>query len=326
MQPESLPLIGVALAVASAAVLAVGNIMQGRGVRTLTATPMHGGIVSQFVHLLRNRFWMLGALLLLLSILFQLASLTFAPLMVVQPIGVTALVFTVLLTSIAAKTKPSAAVVRAITICVIGVAAFVTIAALVSTQEPITDAQLVSVLVVLTAVLLVTAAALLLRRGRSMPGIIWVVLGGVYSAFVVTLGKTVIMRVQAILKAGSFTFDTANFLTLGCLFGIGVAGGLSIYFVQRAHATNGAEVVVAGLTVIDPAVAVIFGITILGEANSAPPLAIVGFLVAGAIAVSGVFALSRADGASGAGTGSSTGTSTDTATGAATDAAAPRPA
>lgn len=295
MHLESFPLIGVALAVASAAVLAVGNILQGRGVRTMTAGVVHGGVVSQFTHLLRNRFWLLGALLLLLSILFQLASLTFAPLMVVQPIGVTALVFTVLLTSIASKTRPSAAVVRAITICVIGVAAFVTVAALVSTQQAITDGQLVAVLVVLAVVLLVTAAALVLRRRRSMPGIVWVVFGGVYSAFVVTLGKTVIMRVQAILKAESFTFDVTNFLTIGCLLGICVAGGLSIYFVQRAHATNGAEVVVAGLTVIDPAVAVIFGITILGEASTAPPIAIVAFVVAGAVAVSGVFALSRAD-------------------------------
>jgi len=297
MQPESFPLIGVALAVASALVLAIGNILQGRGVRTMTAGVVHGGVISQFMHLVRNRFWMLGALLLLLSILFQLASLTFAPLMVVQPIGVTALVFTVLLTSIAAKKRPSAAVVRAITICVIGVAGFVTVAALVSTQQAITDGQLVAVLVVLGAVLLLTAAALVFRRRRSMPAIVWVVLGGVYSAFVVTLGKTVIMRVQEILKAQSFSFDVTNLLTLGCLLGICIAGGLSIYFVQRAHATNGAEVVVAGLTVIDPAVAVVFGITILGEANSAPPIAIIAFVVAGAVAVSGVFALSRADAA-----------------------------
>lgn len=293
----SIPLIGVALAIASALVLAIGNIMQSRGVNTLTRDAVPAGIGTQFIRLLRNRVWLLGGFLLLISVLLQLGSLTFAPLMVVQPIGVTALVFTVLLTSIAAKQKPSAAVVRAIATCVLGVAAFVTIAALVSTQHAITDVQLVTILVVLVVVLVATAVALVLGRARRMPPVLWVVLGGVYSAFVVTLGKTVILRVQTVLKSHAFSLDVANILTIACLLGIAVAGGLSIYFVQRAHATNRAEVVVAGLTVIDPAVAVVFGITILAEASTAPPIAFVGFVIAGAVAVSGVFALSRAENA-----------------------------
>ncbi|MCB1297545.1 MAG: hypothetical protein KDB08_01010 [Microthrixaceae bacterium] len=295
MQPESIPILGVALALASAVVLSVGNILQSRGVRTMTAGAMPKGVVAQFWHLVRNRFWLIGGLLLGLSILFQLASLTFAPLMVVQPIGVTALVFTVLITSVAAKQKPAAAVVRAITICVLGVASFVTVAAIVSTQHAITGQQLGAVLVVLVAVLLSTAAIFLLSRRRTVPAIMWVVLGGVYSGFVVTLGKTVILRVQAILTSGAFTLDLANVLTILCVLGIAVAGGLSIYFVQLAHASNRAEVVVAGLTVIDPAVAVIFSITILAEASNAPPIAMIAFIIAGAVAVLGVFALSRAE-------------------------------
>ena len=130
MQPESIPILGVALALASAAVLSVGNILQSRGVRAMTAGAVPKGVIAQFWQLVRNRFWLIGGLLLGLSILFQLASLAFAPLMVVQPIGVTALVFTVLITSIAAKQRPAAAVVRAITICVLGVASFVTVAAI----------------------------------------------------------------------------------------------------------------------------------------------------------------------------------------------------
>ena len=295
MQPESIPILGVALALASAAVLSVGNILQSRGVRTMTAGTVPKGVLAQFWQLVRNRYWLIGGLLLGLSVLFQLASLAFAPLMVVQPIGVTALVFTVLITSIAARARPAAAVVRAITICVLGVASFVTVAAIVSTQHAITGRELGAVLVVLVAVLLVTAAIFLLSRRRTVPAIMWVVLGGVYSGFVVTLGKTVILRVQAILESGAFTLDLANVLTILCVAGIAVAGGLSIYFVQLAHATNRAEVVVAGLTVIDPAVAVIFSITILAEASNAPPIAMVAFIVAGAVAVAGVFALSRAE-------------------------------
>lgn len=106
-----------------------------------------------------------------------------------------------------------------------------------------------------------------------------------------------ILRVQSLLKAPSLTWDVTHLLTLACVVGIGVAGGLSVYFVQRAHAANRAEVVVAGLTVVDPAVAVVLGIAILGEASGAAPWAFIAMAAAGLVAIGGVFALSRAEGA-----------------------------
>ncbi|WP_157001852.1 DMT family transporter [Agromyces laixinhei] len=290
-------LAGIGLAVVSAAALSGGNLLQGRGVRVMEDDAARGIDGSKLIHLVRNHFWLLGGLLLIVAIVLQMGSLTLAPLMIVQPIGVAALVFTVLLTAFAAKRRPSAAVVTAIAVCVFGVAAFVTVAALVSTQHPISDMQLIAVLVVLVSVLLATGLVLLVGRSRPTPPVFWVLLGGVYSAFVATLGKTVIMRVQAAFASHSFPFDVANLLTIGCIIGIGVAGALSIYFVQRAHESNRADVVVAGLTVVDPAVAVVLGITILGEASAAPGWAILVFVAAGAVSIGGVFALSRAESA-----------------------------
>lgn len=294
MDITSLPVAGIALAVASAWALAVGNLLQGRGVRRMqTRVEAAGG--SRVLHLLRNRWWLAGGVLLFLSILLQMGSLAFAPLIVVQPVGVTALVFTTLLTAWATRQAPSGAVLRAIGLSAGGVALFVVVAALVSTQHAITDRQLIAILSTLGGTLLVTAVFVVASHGRRLPALTWVILGGVYSAFVATLGKTVILRVQTILSAGHFAFTGADVLTLACLVGIVVAGGLSIYFVQRAHASNRAEVVVAGLTVIDPAVAVLLGITILGEASGAPWWAALAFAGAGAVAVTGVFALSRAE-------------------------------
>nr|WP_277816236.1 DMT family transporter [Microbacterium ginsengiterrae] len=287
-------MIGIALAIASAIALSGGNLLQAKGVRRMQHSSAPG-LMAKAAQLLRNRVWLIGAVLLGVSIILQMGSLGFAPLIVVQPVGVTALVFTVVLTALIAKRRPSAAVIRAIATCVLGVAAFVTVAALVSTQTAITDQQLIAVLVVLGSVLLVTAIVMVVGRRRTTPPVMWVLLGGIYSAFVATLGKTVILRVQTAWKHHDLTLDDKNLLTIGCLIGIGVAGGLSIYFVQRAHAFNKPEVVVAGLTVIDPAIAVVLGITILGEANNAPALSIVAFIVAGAVAVTGVFQLSRAE-------------------------------
>lgn len=295
MELESAPLIGIALAVGSAAALAVGNLLQARGVRLMEAGAARGVDGSKVGHLVRNHFWLFGGVALGVAVLLQMGSLAFAPLMVVQPIGVAALVFTALLTAIMAKRAPSRRVLQAITICVIGVAGFVTTAALVSTQHAITDVQLIAVLVVLGVLLVTTALVWMLGRHRRTPPVMWVLLGGIYSAFVATLGKTVILRVQSALHTGGLTWDTSNALTIVCIVGIGVAGGLSIYFVQRAHADNRPDVVVAGLTVVDPAVAVVLGITILGEASSAPAWAFVVFAAAGAVAISGVFVLSRAE-------------------------------
>ncbi|GAA1860171.1 multidrug DMT transporter permease [Microbacterium koreense] len=295
MGPASVPLAGIALALLSAASLAVGNLLQARGVRIMEQKAATGAGGSKASHLVRNRWWLIGGVLLGTAILLQLGSLTFAPLIVVQPIGVAALVFTVVLSAVFARRAPSAAVVRAIAVCVIGVAAFVTVAALVSSQHPITDTQLIAVLSVLTGVLIVAGGVWGLGRSRPVPPIAWVLLGGVLSAFVATLGKTVILRVQSALRHEDFRVDTTNLLTIGCLFGIAIAGGLSIYFVQLAHAANRPEVVVAGLTVVDPAVAVVLGITILGEASGAPLWAVFAFAGAGTVAIAGVFMLSRAD-------------------------------
>ncbi|GAA3641517.1 hypothetical protein GCM10022200_26610 [Microbacterium awajiense] len=295
MTLESAPIAGIVLALLSAATLAVGNLLQARGVRIMQTKTAGGAGGSKVSHLVRNRWWLIGGVLLGAAILLQLASLTFAPLIVVQPIGVTALVFTVVLTAVFAHRSPSAAVVRSITVCVLGVAAFVTVAALVSTQHAITDVQLVAVLTVLTVVLIVTGVLWAVSRRRRVPAITWVLVGGVLSAFVATLGKTVILRVQSALHHDDFRLDAANVLTIGCLVGIGVAGGLSIYFVQLAHASNRPEVVVAGLTVVDPAVAVVLGITILGEASGAPLWSVFAFIAAGLVAGFGVISLSRAD-------------------------------
>lgn len=295
MTMDSLPLAGIGLALASAAALSIGNLLQSRGVHEMEDRATRGATGSKASNLARDRFWLLGALILAVAILLQMGSLTLAPLMVVQPVGVSALIFTTLITAFLLKKRPSRQVVAAIAVCVIGVGVFVSVAAVVSTQHPVTDTQLIAVLVVLVSVLLASGILMVADRRGRLPPIAWVILGGVYSAFVATLGKTVILRVQTALKTRDFAFDTSNLLTIGCIVGIGVAGGLSIYFVQRAHATNRPDVVLAGLTVIDPAVAVVIGITILGEASAAPLWALVAFVVAGAIAVAGVFALSRAE-------------------------------
>lgn len=243
---------------------------------------------------MRQPVWLAGTALFALAILAQLAALAFAPLIVVQPVGVVALVFSSLLAARLSKTTPSAREVSSIAVCVLSLGVFVTVAATVSTQSTITDAQLISVLVVLGAALIVTAAAVALRRGRGIHPLALVILGGVFSGFVATLGKTVILRIQTAVAGHDYRLDDTNLLTIACVVGIAVSGALSIVLVQTAHAVNRPQVVVAGLTVVDPFVAVVLGVTVLHEAAGAPAWSVPVFLAAGVGAMWGVWSLARA--------------------------------
>lgn len=288
--------IGIALAVVAAVLLAFGTQYQNRGV--VHVGEKSGGkgktglSLGQLTSLLARPSWVIGTLLLGLAIVLQLTSLTFAPLTVVQPLGAIALVITALVNARASGVPLDRRSIRAILVCVIGVAAFVTIAAFVTERHPITAKQLSIVLVILAVVLAAFITLFIVMRRRKPRPIFYVVAAGVLFGFVVTLANVVIGRVQTILTTG-FGFDAADILTVVCLVGLAAAALLGTYFVQTAHSSNPPDLVVAGLTVIDPIVAVSIGIIVLGEASTAPLWAIFAFAAAAAAAIWGVISLSR---------------------------------
>jgi hypothetical protein len=72
------------------------------------------------------------------------------------------------------------------------------------------------------------------------------------------------------------------------------AAGLGAWFVQSAYAGGPPDLVIAGLTVIDPLVGIAIGIFILGELQpNVQPAAAIAMVGAGLVAIVGVIALSR---------------------------------
>ena len=100
MELSSFPIIGIALAVLSAALLTVGNHLQSVGVERAKGESTSGLGAAGFWALARTPVWLLGSVLFGLAILAQLTALAFAPLIVVQPVGVIALVFASALTAV----------------------------------------------------------------------------------------------------------------------------------------------------------------------------------------------------------------------------------
>ena len=288
--------IGIPLALTAAVLLAVGTQFQNRGVVQVDAASERsaktGLSLGQLKSMLARPSWVIGSVLLGVGMVVQLSSLAYAPLIVVQPLGAVALVITAILNARLSKVPLDRVSIRAIVVCVIGVGAFVTIAAFVAESHPITETQLVTVLLILSVVLAIFITLFFVMRKRTPRPIFYVIAAGTLFGFVVTLAKVVIDRVRTIL-AGTFSFGPADILTLLCLVGLGAAALLGMYFVQTAHSSNPPDLVVAGLTVIDPLVAVSIGIIVLGEAAGAPLWAIFAFAAAAAAAIWGVLSLAR---------------------------------
>ena len=279
--------IGIIIALIGAVFLSLGAQLQHRGVmkvETQYGSGAKAGLSGgQFLRLLQRPSWVAGTVLLGLAIVFQLTALGFAPLIVVQPIGIVALVITALLNARVSRVKLDRNAITAITMCVIGIGVFVMIAAFYATEHVISEVQLIIILAILAFVLLALAAGFIFFRKR-LTAMFYIAAGGILYGFVASIAKVVINRVLN----GNFDWVT-------------VVGGISLllalalgfYFVQTAYSVGAPDLVIAGLTVIDPLVAVAIGIFVLGEASEMPWWSLIVSGIAGAVAIFGVFQLAK---------------------------------
>ncbi|HEX9087985.1 MAG TPA: DMT family transporter [Arthrobacter sp.] len=276
--------LGIPIAIAGAVLLALGTLFQHKAIEVQgpaggrAAGSMGGGRLQA---LLRKPVWLGGTAMLGAAILLQLTSLRFSPLVVVQPIGAVALVVTTLATARMTRRPPGRRAVTSVALCVAGVGAFVAVAAVFAVDVEVSDRHLITILAMLGVVLVALSVGFGLWR-RRWGAVVFTAGAGILFGFVAALAKTVIAR----LFQGDF-----EWLSLTCLGGLILAALFGTFLVQNAHARGTPELVVAGLTVIDPLVAVAIGIIILGETGTAPPQAYIAFILSGATAVAGVILL-----------------------------------
>ncbi|UNK72287.1 DMT family transporter [Microbacterium sp. H1-D42] len=280
-------LLGIPLALAGAVFMSLGAQYQHRGVEKverITGVEGTTGLSgAQLKALLTRPSWLIGTLMLGLAIVCQLSAIAIAPLIVVQPLGAVALVITTLLNARISGHTPTKKSVISIAACIGGIFLFVTFAALYATERPISDQDLYMILTILLLVIIAFGVCWLFLRHR-MRAMFYVTGAGILYGFVATLAKAIISRIQA---------QNFDWLTVVCLIALLAAGGVGAYFVQTAYSSGPPDLVIAGLTVIDPIVAVLIGALVLGEADNAPLWVLIMFGVAGAIAVWGVFGLAR---------------------------------
>lgn len=279
--------IGIPIALLGAVFLSIGAQLQHRGVSKVEGThgddAKSGLSFGQMALLVRRPSWVLGTTLLALAIVIQLVSLGFAPLIVVQPLGVVAMVLTNVINSRVNGIASDFRVKGSIALAVLGIAIFVGFSAIYAFERALTDGQMIFIMALLAIVIAVTTTAFLVFRHR-LRAMFYIVAAGTLYGFVVTIAKVLINRWQS---------DQIDAFMIVCFVGLVVAALLGGYFVQTAYSVGSPDLVIAGLTVIDPLVAVAIAITVLGEADRFPPFALAGLAVGGALSVVGVVLLAR---------------------------------
>lgn len=279
--------LGVPVALIGAVFLSFGAQYQSRGlvkVEGITGNKAGSGLNWRHIReLIRRPSWVVGTLLLGLAVVFQLLSLSLSPLIVVQPLGVVAMVITAILNAKMTGVKTNHGTRISIGLSVAGVAIFVLIAAFTASSVPVTQAKLITLLA-LFAVMLATFGVLFLLFRHKSVALVYIVGAGAIYGFVATFAKAVIQRLEQ-QEFDWLTWLVVVALAIGTLLGMG--------FVQNAYSSGPPDLVVAGLTVIDPLVAVIIGIVVLDEISNAPLWAIFGFIVSGVVAIIGVLGLAR---------------------------------
>ena len=285
MGPE-LRLLAIVLAVLAAVALAFGAQFQNQAVSTSREKhnqPKVSLSLRELINLLIKPRWVSGTSLMFLAMLLQLGALSLAPLIVVQPIGAIALVITSLLNARYTKTKLNRATMLAIGLSTFGVGGFVVTASQVAAQVELTDENLLRVLL-LFVIILVAFAALFFIFGKKAQALTYILGAGVLYGFVATLAKVTIQRLY------QMDYDILTLIAVVSMIGAVLLGG---WFVQNAYASGPPDLVIAGLTVIDPIVAIAIAIGILGEAQQATLGSGSLFSAFGLLAICGVYLLSK---------------------------------
>lgn len=281
-----MPLLAIVLALLGAVFLAFGAQRQGSAVRANT-----GGLnlsSSGFTRLLVNPRWLFGLVLLGAGMALNVVALTLASLTVVQPIGAVALVITTVVNARDQGIRINRPTVAAITACVTGSALFVLLAVTVTRENHAIDpAQELSVVLLVGAAVALFGSLAVVGRHR-LNAFAYILGAGVLFGFVAVLTK---------ITAGHLLDPNGRFLLnvpVLTVVALVAAAALGAWFVQSAYATGPPDLVIAGLTVIDPMIGIAVGIVILDELQpDVQTVTALGMGAAALIAIVGVVALSR---------------------------------
>jgi uncharacterized membrane protein len=275
--------IAITLAVIDSSCFAAAAVYQQRAVRR---TVRHRLTLRGLVSLPTQRGWLGGVGLATVGMSLHIIALILAPVSLVQPIGVLGVPIAVLLAARLAGVRPSKATLAPILVCLIGIGGFVWLAATrISSDRPVP----LSLLVVAEGMIL-AAMAVAAVVARRLYGWSRCLVDAVAGAFGVGMVAALMRALVQHIQTGGTLLDLHSLALLALM---GLSGAVGGWLVQQAYSSGPAEVVLASLTVVDPMIAVVVGLVVLGEGTRLSATNDMIMITFGVIAATGVVALAK---------------------------------
>lgn len=270
-------LVATPAAIGAAACFGITAVLQHRATkRTPTRHAMNPRLV---IDLLQQPMWVGAIFLNILGTLLQVLALRFGPLIMVQPLLVTGLLFSVVIGSITAGRRPDRVLLGGAFCCIGGLAMFLLVARPGAGNETLSVGEMLPLVIALSCVLAICLAVSSRGHGQVPALALGVAAGVLYG---VTAGFIKVVTHEA----SQSLFSPLSGWTLYALV---IIGPLGFLLNQNAYqVAAAASPVLAVITITDPIVGIIVGRLWLGESVNLGLGALAGQVAALAVMAAGI--------------------------------------
>lgn len=272
-------LIAVPAAVLGAAGFGLASAAQQRATKEVEVAPTLSPRL--LVELFARPMWLIGLVATILALVMQLVALAFGPIAVVQPLLVTGVAFAAGFSALMARRRPDPLILLGALLCAAGLSAFLLLARPVSVgaDEHIDLSSGLSLAIALVALVVACLAYSALVTHPSRVLALALATGVLYG---ITAGLMKVVVGQ--LRHG--VTEPFGHVTLYVVCVIGPMGFLlSQNTFQQGRLFSPA---VAVITSVDPVIAVLIGVSWLGEQLDTSPAALAGECAAAVVVIAGI--------------------------------------
>lgn len=275
--------IAVPSAVVGAAAMGLANATQSKATHQVPTT----GILDPhlILNLLRNKTWLVGMIATLAGLGLQVVALGFGPLLLVQPLLVTSLLFTNSFIAWMVRQHTDKILMLGGVLCVAGLAAFLVVAKPQQQSDRITEGAALLPLAITFGVIVVGCVVLAFRTNRSARVLALALATGILYGVTAGLMKIV---------SGQFRLGLGEPFAHWALYTVCVIGPMGFLLSQNTFQQGKlVTFAVAIITTVDPLVGVGIGVSWFGETVSVTPGALVGEIISGLVIIAGIIVLAH---------------------------------
>lgn len=279
---SALLVVAVPAAMLGAAAMGLANVTQSRATKQVPASEVLDPRLLW--HLVRNTTWLVGILATVAGLVLQLVALGFGPLLLVQPLLVTAVLFTAIFGAWLGHSRIDRVIILGALLCVAGLCAFLLLARPSQAANQIVGGLRVLPLAIALAVVVLACLAIAARTQS----------GGRVLALAAATG--VLYGVNAGLMkmvSGQFRLGPGEPFTHWALYAACVTGATGFLLSQNTFQQGRlVSPAVAVITTVDPLVSIGIGVSWFGESVQTSAAALAGQAIAAVAIIAGIVVLS----------------------------------